>query len=131
MALDINELKRIVPDLLQQAPGPSEEEPTQGATLEEIGKFETENQVSLSQDVVEWLTTANGIMRGPGAFTVVSGPMAWVPRSHFRTTLSGKQRIGFRYQTMDAGIILSVIPLRNAWEFDRYVLLMRRPIPTA
>jgi SMI1 / KNR4 family (SUKH-1) len=76
MALDINALKRIVPKLLQQAPGPPDEEPTQGATLEEIGKFETENQVSLSQDVVEWLTTTNGIMRGPGAFTGVSGPMA-------------------------------------------------------
>jgi len=53
MALDINELKRIVPDHWRQPPAPPEEEPTHGATLEEIGKFETENQVSLSQDVVE------------------------------------------------------------------------------
>ena len=85
MALDINELKRIVPDLLRLAPGPPEEEPTQGATLEEIGKFETENQVSLSQDVVEWLKATNGIMRGKGAFTGVSGP-------------ASRQRLEHRYR---------------------------------
>ena len=79
MTLSIEEIKLMIPQLLRQAPkleeGRPEYEPGP-ATMDDIRKFETENDMSLSRDVIEWLMTTNGISRAPGGLNGVSGYMA-------------------------------------------------------
>lgn len=79
MALSVEEIKSVIPQLLQRTPKPPEEIPEYQpgpATLDDIRKFEAEKGIFLSRDVIEWLMTTNGIFRGPGKLYGVSGWMA-------------------------------------------------------
>lgn len=81
MALDIDELMRIVPGLLRDVllrdglSAQEVEEAIDSATLQDIRAFEVEYGVSLSQDVVDWLLVTNGVNCGPDGLNGVSGPM--------------------------------------------------------
>jgi hypothetical protein len=78
MALSIEEIKSVIPQLLRLAPKPPDEIPEYEpgpATLDDIRKFEAEKGMLLSRDVIEWLMTTNGILRGPGGLNGVSGWM--------------------------------------------------------
>jgi cell wall assembly regulator SMI1 len=80
MALSIDEIKLMIPELLRQARRPEDAEAPEyepgPATLEDIRRFETEKGMSLSRDVIEWLMTTNGIKRGPAGLNGISGWMA-------------------------------------------------------
>ncbi|HKD29146.1 MAG TPA: SMI1/KNR4 family protein [Xanthobacteraceae bacterium] len=67
MALSVEEIKLMIPQLLRQVPKERSWHGPRPATLDDIRKFETENEMSLSRDVVEWLMTENGIQGGPSA----------------------------------------------------------------
>jgi hypothetical protein len=67
MTLSIEEIKQLIPQLLRRVPKEKSWHEPGPAALDDIRKFETENEMSLSRDVVEWLMTANGIQGGPSA----------------------------------------------------------------
>jgi len=98
MALSIEEIKSMMPQLLRQAPkvkeGKPEYEPGP-ATLEDIRKFETENDMSLSRDVIEWLMTTNGIFCAPAGLNGVSGYMAIATKAVLRGFPEWKSRNWF------------------------------------
>jgi cell wall assembly regulator SMI1 len=77
MALNIEQIKLMIPQLLRQVPKERRGHEPRPATLDDIRKFETDYEMSLSRDVIEWLMTMNGGQCGPsGLLNGVSGRSA-------------------------------------------------------
>jgi hypothetical protein len=79
LALSIDEIKQMIPGMLQTAWKPQDSPPEYEpgpATLEEIRRFEADNGMVLSKDVIDWMLMTNGIFRGPAGLNGVSGYMS-------------------------------------------------------
>lgn len=106
MALNIDEIKQMIPGMLQTAWKPQDTLPEYEpgpATLEDVRRFEVEKGMVLSKDVIDWMLMTNGIFRGPAGLNGISGYMSLgVGEERSRYFRTGNPETGFRWRRTDS-----------------------------